>query len=259
MKILGRIWRSLVVSSCFVAFGVGGTILSAFFFPLLMIGPADAKVKHARARTVVGFFFRLLVRILCVTGCMKLETAGLDRLKSARGALVLANHPTYIDVVVLLSLMPQANCVVKGDHWRNPFYWSIVRSAGYINNASPEEVVKGCAAALTNGESLVLFPEGTRSTPGQPPRFMRGAAHVALAADATLMPVLISCDPPTLNKNTPWWLAPERPFTFTLTAQEPVTNDFFVPEPENSAIGARRFTDALQQYFSHKLSTYGYA
>lgn len=259
MKALGRVWRSLVVSACFVAFGVGGTLLSALFFPLLMIGPGEAKARHARARTVVGFFFRLLVRILCASGCMRLQTAGLERLESARGALILANHPTYIDVVVLLALVPQANCVVKGNLWRNPFYWSIVRSAGYINNASPEGVVESCAAALAEGESLVLFPEGTRSTPGQPPRFLRGAAHVALAADAALVPVLITCDPPTLHKQVPWWLAPERPFTFSLTAQEPVGKDFFVPQPENSAIGARRFTDALQQYFSRELSVYGYA
>jgi 1-acyl-sn-glycerol-3-phosphate acyltransferase len=259
MKAIGRGWRCFVTTACFIAFAVGGTVLSVLLFPLLIIAPGSKPKKHARARALVGFFFRILVKVLTTTGCMRLETVGLERLKSARGALILANHPSYIDVVVLLSLMPQANCVVKGALWRNPFYWSVVRSAGYINNTSPEAVVKSCADALADGESLILFPEGTRTVPGQSPHFLRGAAHVALKADAPLVPVLISCNPPTLTKGSPWWLAPERPFTFRVAAQAPVPTAFFVPEPENSAIGARRFTDALQQYFSRELSSYGYA
>lgn len=258
-RMLNRAWRSLVTATCFIAFGIGGTVLSAIFFPLLMIAPAKGRQKHARSRTVIGFFFRLLVRVLQKSGCMRLETSGLERLDGTRGALVLANHPSYIDVVVLLSLAPQVNCVVKGALWRNPFYWSIVRSAGYLRNSTPESLVESCAKALTAGESLVLFPEGTRTVPGQPPRFQRGAAHVALKANATVMPVFITCTPSTLAKGDPWWLAPKQPFTFQVAVQEAVPITFFVPDPDNSAIGARRFTDALQQYFSRELKSYGYA
>lgn len=256
---ISRIWRSLVTASCFVAFGVGGTLLSAVFFPLLMAMPAKGQERHARARRVIGLSFRACVWILSRSGCMRLETSGLERLRQAQGVLVLANHPSYIDVVVLLSLAPQVNCVVKGAHWRNPFYWSIVRSAGYIRNTSPEILVESCANTLMAGESLVLFPEGTRTVPGQSLRFQRGAAHVALKADATVLPVLISCTPPTLTKSDPWWLAPKTPFTFSVTVQEPVPTTFFVSEPDNSAIGARRFNDALQQYFSRELKSYGHA
>lgn len=256
---LNRAWRTLVTTSCFVAFGIGGTLLSAVFFPLLMALPGKERERHARARGVVGFFFRFLVWVLRKTGCMRLETSGLRRLDGTHGMLVLANHPSYIDVVVLLSLAPQVNCVVKGALWRNPFYWSIVRSAGYIKNSSPETLIDSCAQALGTGESLILFPEGTRTAPGQSLRFQRGAAHVALTAKATVLPVLITCDPPTLAKGDPWWLAPEQPFTFRVAVQEAVPTTFFLPEPDNSAIGARRLTDALQQYFSRELKSYGYA
>lgn len=259
MKGIGRIWRSAVTAMCFIAFGIGGTILSALLFPLLMIVPGHRRQRQARARAVVGFCFRLLVLVLEKSGCMVLKTSGIEKLQTTRGALVLANHPSYIDVVVLLSLLPQASCVVKAAHWRNPFYWSIVRSAGYINNTSPEAILLSCAETLASGQSLVVFPEGTRTVPGEPPRFLRGAAHIALKAETTLLPVLISCNPPTLTKGEPWWRAPERPFTFLVTVQNPVSVDFFVPDPENSPIGARRFTRALQQHFCHELESYGYA
>ena len=259
MILMHRLWRSAVTTACFIAFGLGGAFLSALFFPLLGLLPGGRRKRHARARTMIGFFFRFLMRVLERTGCMRLDMSGIDRLNHAGGALILANHPSYIDVVALISVMPHANCVVKGTLWRNPFYWGIVRAAGYINNTSPAAVVKSCADALYAGEPLILFPEGTRTIPGKALRFQRGAAHVALQAGTTVIPVLLSCDPPTLTKGGRWWLAPERPFTFRIEVREPVPPDFFVPAPENSAIGARRFTEALQQYFSRESNPHGYA
>lgn len=254
-----RAWRCLVTIACFVAFGLGGTLLSAFFFPMLAALPGSSPRRHARARRVVGFFFRLLVRILEKSGCMRLETSGLERLKGVRGALILANHPSYIDVVVLLSLLPQANCVVKGALWRNPFYWGIVRAAGYINNTSPEAVVDACSTALAEGESLLLFPEGTRTVPGSALQFLRGAAHIALKAKPAIVPVLIFCNPPTLTKGEPFWRVPATPFTFRVDVLDALPSAHFGPATEDSAIGARRLTDALQRYFSQELTSYGYA
>ncbi len=260
VKLLGRIWRSVITILSFVAFGIGGTLTSAVLMPLLMLVPGTTAARRARARHVIGFCFRLLVRTLVATGCMRLQTRGLDRLARTRGTLVLANHPTYIDVVVLISLMPQANCVVKGALWRNPFYWGIVRAAGYINNASPEGIIEACAEALRQGETLLLFPEGTRTTPGQKLRFQRGAAHVALKARAVVTPILISCDPPTLTKRCPWWLAPAQPFTFGVDVCETLPSGTNGTAPaETSAIGARHLTNTLEDFFSRELRRYGYA
>ena len=206
MTAASRIWRSAVIVACFLAFGVGGTLLSAAVFPIIILSATTPQDCHRRSRRIVGYFFRRLIDVLRGTGCMCLEIEGLERITDLRGALILANHPTYIDVVVLLGLAPHCTCVVKDAVWRNPFYWSIVRAAGYINNASPDAVVDQCAAALAAGESLVLFPEGTRTTNGQPLHFLRGAAHVEQKAQAPILPVLIYCDPPTLHKRVPWWL-----------------------------------------------------
>ncbi|MBK9446133.1 MAG: 1-acyl-sn-glycerol-3-phosphate acyltransferase [Betaproteobacteria bacterium] len=258
MKSAGRLWRSLVTALSFVAFGVGGTLMSAVLMPLLMLVPGTTAVRRARARTVIGFCFRLLVRMLVGSGCMRLETEGVDRLTRAHGTLVLANHPTYIDVVVLISLMPQANCVVKGALWRNPFYWGIVRAAGYVNNDSPEDVINACAESLQSGETLLLFPEGTRTAPGQALRFQRGAAHVALKAGSAVTPALIACDPPTLTKGAPWWLAPDRPFTFSVDVHPAIATSDAVAAA-STAIGARHLTDTLEDYFSRELRPYGYA
>lgn len=259
MTTLGQLWRSFVTILCFVAFGIGGTLMSAIIMPLFMLLLDSPASRTTRARSVIGFCFRLLVHTLIASGCMRLRTLGLDRLAQTQGALVLANHPTYIDVVVLISLMPQANCVVKGALWRNPFYWGIVRAAGYINNTSPQEVIDACAEALRQGDTLLLFPEGTRTTPGKEMRFQRGAAHVILRAGTAVTPILINCDPPTLTKQSSWWFAPKHPFTLSVEVCEPLPETLSdAVAKESAAIGARHLTVTLENLFSRRLRPHEY-
>lgn len=258
MKFLDKAWRTGITSFCFFAFGVGGCLLSLFMACAAAL-PLPRLRRQQIARSIVGFFFRTLVRFLCFTGCMRLDVKGLDRLKMAKGCLILANHPSYIDIVVLISLFPQANCVVKGSHWRNPFYWGIVRATGYIRNTSPETMLDSCSQVLHKGESLVIFPEGTRSQPGRPMQFTRGVAHLALRSQPPVLPILIHCDPPTQTKDQPFWRVPRHQFTCFVQVLEPVSSAYFCAGQGVASLDARRFTQSLQDYFSEKLISHGYA
>ena len=93
---------------------------------------------------------------------MTYQIEGGERLQRD-GLLVLANHPTLIDVVCLISLLPNADCVVKRAVARNPFMRGPVRAAGYISNDDGAGLVDDCVAAVHAGGTLVIFPEGTRS------------------------------------------------------------------------------------------------
>lgn len=250
------VWRLLVTGLCFASFALGGALLSAIALPILGLLPGAARQRHLRARRLIGFMFGVMIRTLCVTRTMRLEISGLDRLRRHPGALILANHPTLIDVVILLWLYPQASCVVKAALWKNPFYWGVVRAAGYIDNASPESLIEDCAGRLTEGESLLIFPEGTRTLPGEPLDFTRGASYVALRCGRPLVPVVITCDPPTLTKNAPWYRIPPRAFEMRIAVQEPLPLESLIPVPDPMPIAARRLTAALQNYFTDELNAY---
>ncbi|WP_369678325.1 lysophospholipid acyltransferase family protein, partial [Enterococcus faecium] len=93
----------------------------------------------------------------------------LDTIKNAKGQLIIANHPSLIDVVVLISIVRNADCVVKADLWKNPFLKGVVKATGYINNdADPEYFLNQCQQSFARGNNLIVFPEGTRSVPGKP-------------------------------------------------------------------------------------------
>lgn len=254
---LNYLWRLVVTGNCFFWFASGGALLSAIILPTLYLLPGGRRQRQLRARRIIGAMFGTMISILCLTGTMRLRVDGLQRLRSAKGSLILANHPTLIDVVILLWLHPTATCVVKADLWKNPFYWGVVRLAGYIDNACPESLLEACSARLDAGETLVIFPEGTRSRPGEPLQFLRGASHIALKHGHPLLPVLITCNPPTLTKGAPWYHIPPEPFAMTLSVREKMPLEALITAPEASAIVARRLTEALEDYFTQQLEAYG--
>jgi 1-acyl-sn-glycerol-3-phosphate acyltransferase len=112
---------------------------------------------------------------------------------------VIANHPSLIDVVVLIAFIRDANCVVKQSLWDNPCMRGPIRAAGYISNSGSMDMLEEAAGALEQGQTLIVFPEGTRTTPGQAPEFHRGAAAIAVRGASVVTPVVISVTPTTLT------------------------------------------------------------
>nr|WP_284500247.1 lysophospholipid acyltransferase family protein [Microbulbifer sp. GX H0434] len=167
------------------------------------------------------------------------------------GQLVLANHPSLIDVVFLISRIPNANCIVKASLFRNPFMRGAVTTADYIPNDDPERIIELAARSLQNGESVVLFPEGTRSVPGRPFRFQRGAAYMALRAGVKPTLVTIRCNPPMLMKNIPWYSIPlSRPhFQFDIANAD---NLLQLGGVEESPLAAREITHKLKAFFTEE-------
>jgi 1-acyl-sn-glycerol-3-phosphate acyltransferase len=182
-------------------------------------------------------------------GLIRLEVEGWERLASCEGRLVVSNHPTLLDVVMLMALLPNAQCVVKHQLWTDCFLGPVVRAAGYIRNDLPaEELLQACREALAAGSNLIIFPEGTRSVLGQPIRLQRGFANIALLAPADLQLLRITCRPITLVKGESWWRVPKHRANFRVIVGEilPIA-PFLACGPR--AIGARRLTRHLQEYW----------
>lgn len=243
----------------FAVFSVGGTIMSILLFYPLHLLPGEPARRNRQAQALIQRFFALLIGILQRLGVMRLEVEGAEALREGRKALIFANHPSYLDVVILLSLMPRSSCVVNSRLWRSPFYGAVVRAAGYIRNDTPETLIDDCVAALARGEPLVVFPEGTRSVPGEDLKMQRGAAHIALRSGHDILPVLLSCDPPTLTKGLPWYRIPSRPFTFRLRVLPPLSVAEHIDTTEPPGIAARRLTQFLEQFFTMELQRHAKA
>lgn len=253
---LGRCWRILATGACFLVFGMGGAVFGLIVFPLLCLFVPAGERRRRVARAVIHGTFGWFVALMRAAGVITVEVRGLDKLRSG-GQLILANHPTLIDVVLLMSLIERADCIVKGALGRNPFTRGPVLAAGFVFNDSAEGLVEDCVASIQAGNNLIIFPEGTRSSRTEPMRLQRGAARVALQAGVDITPVRIGCMPLTLAKGEKWYEVPVRRPHFRVVFCEPIPVGAFQHASPSQAVAARRLTQHLTQYFlkEHELGS----
>jgi 1-acyl-sn-glycerol-3-phosphate acyltransferase len=255
-----RTWRrrldyaSRVVASglCFAVFGLACMLLSLSVFPLIRLTAPDAVTTRRRVRQCVCYGYRFIIGMGRRLGVISYELHGGERL-AAPGQLVVANHPSLIDVLFIGARMPQVDCIVKAALLRNPFLGAPLRWADYIPNGAPEHLIEDCVATLRAGNSLLVFPEGTRSVPGQPLQLKRGAAHIALAAGVDLLPVTIVCHPSSLTKTDVWYRVPRRRPHWRVVVGAPIRVAELCVAGESESRAARRVTAHLAEYFSSRI------
>lgn len=242
-----RVLRVLGVGLLFATFGLGSVVLSGLVLPIFNLVQRGGE-SELRAQAWIQRLFSAFMTAGTVIGIYSVRYRGAERLQGGPN-LVIANHPTLLDVVVLGALLPQCDCVVKGDAWRNFFLRGIVVAAGYIANFDGPDLVKECSARLKAGRTVVLFPEGTRSPESSLGPFGRGPAHIALETGCRILPVVVRCDPPALMKGQPWYALPNARLCFEVEVGEAMYAKDIVDSGATRAVAARHLTEAMRSYF----------
>lgn len=216
-----RVLRTFLAAYFFLAFAVGSILLGGVAYPVLLLCGRSSR-QERRLRALVQTAYRLFVWGGGITRLFRVEISAADRarLRQLKGAVVVANHLTLIDIVILLAELGDATAVAKAAAARNPFYARIVKNAFLVND-NPEGVLDEASRLLTAGTSLVIFPEGTR-TPAESTsrRLHRGAAQIALVAGAPIVPIRLVCTPPVLGKGQAWYDVGAHTVVYSLTVME---------------------------------------
>jgi len=239
---LSLCWRLLGTALGFALFGVGGLLLTLCWFPLLALCLRGER-RRTLAQLTIRHSFRLFLGVLRGWDVQDYRVSGMPA--DLRGALVVANHPSLLDYVMLAAEMPVCDCIVKQSLWRNPFVGGVVRAADYIPNVEAERLLPLCMARIQAGGLLLIFPEGTRTTPGEPIKLQRGAAQLAVRSQVPLQPVRIHCNTRFLTKQDKWFKIPENKPTFTIEFLPQVAPDEVVATGQSSALAARQLTRFL--------------
>ncbi|MDD2759406.1 MAG: lysophospholipid acyltransferase family protein [Methylomonas sp.] len=254
-KQLNYYWRLVGTGLSFFMFGACGVLVWGLGFPLFEKFLGVGGDKKRRSRLLMSRIFRSYMAFMRLIGILNYRVSGRDRLL-APGRLVVANHPCLLDIVFLISQIPNATCIVKPALIRNPFMRIPIQAMGYIYAEDPEVLVEHCEAELREGGNLIIFPEGTRTTPGKAIKFQRGAAAIALQAQAPILPVILDCSPTTLTKREKWYQIPEKKFTLTMDVRDHMR---LTPVPDNTSrsLASRRLTRQLEAYFVERLAENG--
>lgn len=190
---------------------LGWNLVALLLHPLL---PRATGRRLGRLMISRGYAF--FWRVAQASGMLRLHAEALDVLRDEPGLVIVANHPSLLDALMLVARLPGSACVMKASLRRNPFLGPGARLARYIRNDSARGMIRLAVDDLRQGGQLVLFPEGTRTTRVPLNPLHASFALIAQRARAPVQVVFIDTDSPYLSKGWPLWRLPPLPIVFSV-------------------------------------------
>lgn len=248
LKCLDR-WRRLVFTAFgYVFFGIGALLAQAIL-PFLLFKHKGME-RQLAARRLIARTWRWFLAYLRITGVINYRYHGVDVLGRS-GQLILANHPSLLDVLLLISVVPESNCIIKKSLQRNVFVGGLIRAAGYIPNNQNEATLDAAIQVLEAGETLMIFPEGTRTKADGIIHFNRAAVSIGLRAATEIRPVVVRMTPAGIRKNEPWYRIPDTTYKYDIVVADAIDPQLLLADKPLPA-AARRLNRELINYFQEE-------
>lgn len=217
--------RGFTACSLFVLFNAGALGLSGLVLPFLW--------SRWCCRRIVSLLWRIFLLLGAWTRLFRFDFSAMP--KRLNGTLIVANHPSLIDVLFFLARYPNTLSLARHGLRRNPFLGFVVSRLLLPDNATLLDIAP---PLLAKGNNLLIFPEGTRSPdPNTLHPFHRGAAQIALRANVPILPVRIDFSRRVLAKGQSLWDMGTEPINCRLTPLEPILPES-IPGPSLHARAA---------------------
>ena len=205
--------RILATAFCFGVFFGGTTVLGvlASLWFRVSRGREEDRARFTRKLNQSLMLFAGLIRDL---GVIDFWPPRLPPGYEGEAYLLVANHPSLIDVVLVLAAFPELSAVAKASWYRSFLMGPLLRRThlipgpGFEGDEEGEDdlpVVRRMEESLRSGVPVLVFPEGTRSAPDGLRRFRRGGFEAAVRAGVPILPLFIAPDIPFLVKGVPFW------------------------------------------------------
>jgi 1-acyl-sn-glycerol-3-phosphate acyltransferase len=201
------IYLVIVKLFSFFIFGLGTVLLAIVFFPVmsLLFHPKTHFQKYSR-RMISGYFRWFYVNMMRLFGAVRLDVDNREAFRHLASKIVVANHPSLLDVVMMISLIPNADVIVRGNLTRNIIIRWVVNRLYILSNLDFDVLTEACIRSLNEGNCLVIFPQGTRTPRSGEIRLKKGAARISLLSGRNIVPVYIGGnDKLGLGKHDHWY------------------------------------------------------
>lgn len=241
----GHIFEKLMT---FFWFGLGSLFLATVLFPTLYLLSGFSKKRFGRwARMSVHLAHKLAIWQLVFFRCINFRVEHRERLEGLKSKVIVANHPSLLDVVILFSLIPNADCIVKGSLGKNGFVRGIVNAIYIVNSKTFEDQLVETDRSLKEGNCLIIFPEGTRSKPDTRWEFRKGADRFAIHSKCDVVPIYIGGNEIVGLRKHDKMLSfnPTDRYHYYLDVLEPISIDKYIEYPTGQ--GAALLTEKMQQ------------
>ena len=184
---LYRCFIKLIATLYFV---LGAVFIALFVFPFIRLFTMHKQDFGIIARAYVSHTFRIFLRSLGFLQIVELKVEDRQACRNVRGKVIVANHPSLLDFVCLMSLFPNSTCIVRGSLTRTPLR-GVIKQAYITNTTDFEDVLAETKRLIDKGCNVIVFPEGTRSPRIGQNNYKKGAARIALYCNCNVLPLFI--------------------------------------------------------------------
>jgi 1-acyl-sn-glycerol-3-phosphate acyltransferase len=242
-----RLWWKLYE---FVAMHIGlGSLavlcLSWLPFAAVLHLVLPSRFGQALGRRAISWGFRAYLGVLQTLCACRLDLSAIDALSKQGPLIIVANHPSLLDAVLITSRLPNSVCVMKSSLMDNLLFGAAARLAGYVPNDLPLTMILQSAEVLKHGGQVLIFPEGTRTLNFPIEPCLPVVGLMAQRCGVPIQSLVIEFSSAYLGKNWPLWRPPTLPLHLNIRLGRR-----FDPPKDASA-----FTQSLQTYFHDTLST----
>lgn len=248
---LWRAWQALTMPIFYPLFGVGCLWILVLAL-VARVRFADPAARAYWLRERMSRIARSWLRLGSGLGLLQHDVVRV-RPDLQPGSIVIANHPSLVDVVFVLAELPQLCCVLKSELGTVPVLGSVTRVLNYLSNADPEHLLREGQKRLEAGESLLIFPEGTRTKGARALAFKLGAVELALRTGAPVQPVVIHYHGRYLSGLGRWYQMPRERLHYTVEIPEQVLPPSTTDARQRRALRPR-FRQALERGFEARLN-----
>ncbi|MCP4683435.1 MAG: 1-acyl-sn-glycerol-3-phosphate acyltransferase [Desulfobacterales bacterium] len=170
-------------------FTLGFILLFSPFYMTAYLFSKDREISFQRLnhKFYKGFFS--LARVLIIGHKWRIE----EEVLSNQGAVIICNHVSYLDPILLISLFEKQKTIVKSTFFKVPVFSRVLKLSGYIPSVSGAEFsdlmiqrIETMEDYLASGGNLFVFPEGTRSRSNTIGRLNKGAFKIARLCKASI-------------------------------------------------------------------------
>ena len=217
--------RSAITIFCFLFFGVGAVIVNFLLFPFI-------KNNKKLCSDIIFHLWKFFTNFLIFIKLIKLNVKKLEKIENK---VIVSTHPSFIDIVILMGMIPRTTCFVKQSLAKNPILKNIISSIFITNDVELEELKKQTKNMLDLGFNLIIFPAGTRHRKNEYPKIKKGAALIALNANKNIVPVKIFSDEDFLFIHQPFYAAGDKTVTFEIEQCEEIDLGMYQDKSEISA------------------------
>jgi len=197
-----------------MALGLGALALGCLIwlpFAMLLHPLLPRRLGQPLGRFAARTGFRGYLGVLSALCACRFDLDELDQLRDAGPLVLVANHPSLLDAVLVLARVPDTVCVMKAELMDNLLFGAAARLARFIRNDAPLRMILDAGEELDRGARLLIFPEGTRTTAFPVDRCLPTAGLIARRSRVPVQTLLIEFSTPYLGKHWPLFRRPTLP------------------------------------------------